>query len=139
MHRISCLLTIVRKYLGYSVSQLDLSFVAQSNLTEIPRGEFLCDRHLCVCVMESAEVEMWVEVERLINNSSKASANAQREIRRGWFEVRMSHRRGSEASKVVLCWEGDWKAVILFVCSQELRGVWGFGVRAVVWRHDLVA
>lgn len=75
--------------------------------TEIPRGEFLCDRHLCVCVMESAEVEMWVEVERLINNSSKASANAQREIRRGWFEVRMSHRRGSEASKVVLCWEGD--------------------------------
>jgi hypothetical protein len=107
MHRISCLLTIVRKYLGYSVSQLDLSFVAHNNLTEIPRSKFLCDRHLCVCVMESAEVKWWVEVERLINNSSRASANAQREIRREWVEVRMSHRRGSEASKVVLCWEGD--------------------------------
>jgi len=51
--------------------------------TEIPRSKFLCDRHLCVCVIEFAEVDGWVEVEWLINKSFRASVDAQREISRG--------------------------------------------------------
>lgn len=79
-HRISSLLTIVRKYLEHCISQQFYHCVSQGNLTEIPRREFLCDRHLGVCVMESADDDGWVEIEVLM---SAAPADTQRKVKLG--------------------------------------------------------